>query len=273
MGRLKGSKNGRLTLVDLTCSECFTSYSVEPHRVSSSRYCSRACKHKGHSSNMKRPTERRCEECGKQFAATPKSPKRFCSFRCSMSYVHRVRKIYRVERGLGVCPMCNSEFQYLPQKPRLGRSSANQIYCSVACADSAKVLPPIEKTCPACAKPYLTKHKDQVFCSNACKCANLGSRRPASDIEILMRKALERSNLEFIEQMPVGYYSLDFALPERRIAIECDGEYWHSFPEARARDKRKDDFLASQGWKVIRFPGSVIKNDVMACLESIKEAA
>jgi len=53
-------------------------------------------------------------------------------------------------------------------------------------------------------------------------------------------------------QFPVGRYFLDFADPNRRIAVECDGKEWHD----RERDMERDAELRELGWTVYRVPGS-----------------
>ena len=35
------------------------------------------------------------------------------------------------------------------------------------------------------------------------------------------------------------------------MAVEFDGDYWHSLPEVAAKDVRKDAFLVGAGYKVV----------------------
>ena len=55
----------------------------------------------------------------------------------------------------------------------------------------------------------------------------------------------------FRRQAPIGNYIADFAWLSARIAIEVDGAT-HEREETRARDRRKDAFLRSQGFEVFR---------------------
>jgi very-short-patch-repair endonuclease len=57
--------------------------------------------------------------------------------------------------------------------------------------------------------------------------------------------------LDFYPQFPVAGYWLDFADPQKKIAIEMDGAEWHN-PE---RDTIRDEKLSLLGWKVFRIPG------------------
>jgi len=46
-------------------------------------------------------------------------------------------------------------------------------------------------------------------------------------------------------------YFLDIALPDKKVDIEIDGEAFHKNKE---RDQKRDDFLRSEGWNIIRIP-------------------
>jgi len=46
---------------------------------------------------------------------------------------------------------------------------------------------------------------------------------------------------------------LDIAIPDLKINVEYDGAYWHDMPKNQERDKKKDEFLRSIGWHVLRY--------------------
>ena len=46
-------------------------------------------------------------------------------------------------------------------------------------------------------------------------------------------------------------YRLDLAYPHARIAVEYDGEEFHTGPEARRRDRQRREWLRAQGWTVL----------------------
>ena len=52
----------------------------------------------------------------------------------------------------------------------------------------------------------------------------------------------------------VGIYSLDFAWVDKKKVIEIDGAQHQRFEEYKERDKRKDQFLIKEGWKILRIP-------------------
>ena len=113
-------------------------------------------------------------------------------------------------------------------------------------------------------------------------------------IEILLRKALwekgyrYRKNYDKIPGRP------DIAIPKYKIAIFCDGEFFHgkdwdvlrprlengNNPEYwikkiernRIRDKEKDAQLSYLGWTVIHFWGKDILKNTDECIKVIEEA-
>jgi very-short-patch-repair endonuclease len=54
-------------------------------------------------------------------------------------------------------------------------------------------------------------------------------------------------------QYPVGPYFLDFGNPIVKVAIECDGKEFH---QDKARDKKRDEYLFEQGYRVYRINGT-----------------
>lgn len=97
-------------------------------------------------------------------------------------------------------------------------------------------------------------------------------QRYETDIEVLMREALEKEQIEFCEQFPVrGKYSyqLDFAIPDLKIDIECDGKHWHK--KGNAHDRKRNWALRGFGWKVLRFTCDEIKDEPHNCIAKIKE--
>jgi len=95
--------------------------------------------------------------------------------------------------------------------------------------------------------------------------------RPTS-IERALRAALEAAGVSALPEYIVGPYAIDLALPEQRIAIEADGDYWHGRPQQRAVDARKDAALTAVGWRVLRFKGSEIEANVDRCVAAVLTA-
>ena len=102
------------------------------------------------------------------------------------------------------------------------------------------------------------------------------NRWDETNIEKMFREELENRGFvlgrDFAAQFPIkNSFILDFAFPKQKIAIECDGDFYHSKPEARKRDGFKTYILMKRGWKVFRFLGSEISNDVKSCVDTVCE--
>jgi hypothetical protein len=70
---------------------------------------------------------------------------------------------------------------------------------------------------------------------------------------LLSVPGLPRPQLQYRLVLPGGPVHVDAAWPEVRSAVEFDGAAFHSDPEARLRDLRRDAALAASGWVVLRF--------------------
>lgn len=111
---------------------------------------------------------------------------------------------------------------------------------------------------------HLRKPKPQPFIADPerIKCE--------SPIEFKLYDCLKERREYVRTQVPCGRYSIDIALPAYHIAIECDGKAYHSKPEQKAHDKRKDAYLHKNGWKVLRFSGSRINRDLKGVIARIE---
>lgn len=111
-----------------------------------------------------------------------------------------------------------------------------------------------------------------------------GSFKRESSIHIKMREFLRSLNLTFTEEYQVKYFSIDFAFVEQKIALEVDGDFFHSNPlfypngpETKiqernfGRDKVKDEFLNQNGWTVIRIWECEINSEVLDTFTSFIE--
>src|SRR5206468_4737418 len=54
------------------------------------------------------------------------------------------------------------------------------------------------------------------------------------------------NDFKFRRQYPCGIYSLDFYCTVAKLAVELDGG-GHGFPDQRARDEKRNQFLSRQG--------------------------
>jgi len=78
-------------------------------------------------------------------------------------------------------------------------------------------------------------------------------------------------------QVRCGQYRLDFGLvrhrfgrPAVKLAIEIDGWLYHSTPEQKERDRKRQEYCEARGWQFIRFTGSEVYRDPVGCVERCK---
>ncbi len=94
-----------------------------------------------------------------------------------------------------------------------------------------------------------------------------------------VEQQLERYEIAFIMQYPVDRYRLDIALffraldgQRHRIAIECDGKRFHTGATYEARDRDRDNYLASKGFQVWRYPGWLLHHSPGVAADEIQRA-
>lgn len=84
-----------------------------------------------------------------------------------------------------------------------------------------------------------------------------------------MANELDRRGIVYTREYSVSRYSIDFALVNIKIAVECDGRGWHYTPRQRAHDRRRDAFLAGLGWHVFRYGQNAIEQNVSLCVDNL----
>lgn len=94
-----------------------------------------------------------------------------------------------------------------------------------------------------------------------------------SPFEAEIATSLVAKGYHIVQQLPVGAYRIDMVAisGEKRIAIECDGERWHSGEEKIREDMERQSILERLGWRFIRIRGSEFyrgKNEAIARIVS-----
>lgn len=118
-------------------------------------------------------------------------------------------------------------------------------------------------------------------------------RSKDTEIEIALRKALWHRGYRYRKNVNNMPGRPDIVLPKYKIAIFCDGEFFHGkdweilkpkleksnnseywirkISKNRERDDAVNKRLLFEGWTVIRFWGKDIKNDLESCVQVIEE--
>ena len=113
-----------------------------------------------------------------------------------------------------------------------------------------------------------------------------------SDIELALRKELWNRGLRYRKNVTSIMGKPDIVFLRKKVAVFCDSEFWHGYnweerkkdfktnqsfwiPKIERnieRDKEVNEFLESEGWKVIRFWGRDIKKNCGNCVDEIELA-
>jgi very-short-patch-repair endonuclease len=76
---------------------------------------------------------------------------------------------------------------------------------------------------------------------------------------------------KFKRQVLIAPYIVDFLCAEARVIVELDG-IPHDNPEQRMHDERRDAFLRSQGFRVLRFSNDLMLGNGNLVLDSVRQA-
>lgn len=89
---------------------------------------------------------------------------------------------------------------------------------------------------------------------------------------------IERMIQDELSLRGYGYYKHfpiigqpDIAFPDKKIAIFCDGDYWHNRPKSKERDEHVTEELQKQGWLVLRYWEHEINANVEAAVDEIED--
>jgi len=123
--------------------------------------------------------------------------------------------------------------------------------------------PPIGSTDGVRVKGQLGKHRTRT--AEARDFARELRQKSTQTKKRLWRLLRDRrfADFKFRRQYPCGIYFLDFFCTQARLAVELDGGE-HGFPDQRARDEKRNQFLAVQGIKVLRFWNHQLRGELEA---------
>ncbi len=111
-------------------------------------------------------------------------------------------------------------------------------------------------------------------------------KRKETKPEKIVRELLEHANIRHIPQAPLGYYTVDFLIQDRKVVIQTDGDYWHANPKEygsgkglkplskRQKTQQRLDascnsYLRNQGYTVIRLWEYDLYNSLQECNDTI----
>lgn len=110
----------------------------------------------------------------------------------------------------------------------------------------------------------------------------LAERSPTRCESALYALMAQIFGADWERQYPLGFWTVDSAVPSLLLVVQADGDYWHgrnvrhrSHPAVknnRCNDRRCDNYCAKNGWTVLRLWESDLLNDHEWCAAAIREA-
>ncbi|MEK7526779.1 MAG: DUF559 domain-containing protein [Patescibacteria group bacterium] len=247
----------KINKIQLMCSGCGKEFEQFRWFKRKTNYCSTEC----YRSSTKLKEKRSCKVCAKEFWAKNfhviKGFGIYCSRECQFKdYPKRIRKN---------CEFCGKFFSVQPSIQN------KRNHCNKKCFDDS-MRDYVTCNCRNCHVDFeiprweLNRGRG-TFCKYKCFIEFQGE----TYIEGKVRKILEKMKVEFIQEAKFNRFRIDFLVG--KVAIECDGEYWHQSEYAKDRDSRKDKLLASLGYKIVRLAGKKINNSSENTLQKLIEKA
>ncbi len=197
------------------------------------------------------------------------------------SYDEAIYMILENKKHLPKCPVCGKILLF--KKGRSQFNSRFMKYCSIECQSIGRRTKTINKikkltgfnieltndnqykfinVCDIHKEFILTYDQFHNRCSSTrymysvlCPICN-PERNPQTSIETIMKDILDKLNIEYIQhdRKLIGPKELDFYLNNYKIAIECNGTYWHSLQK---KDKdyhiNKFNICRDKGIQLISF--------------------
>lgn len=245
--------------VELICEICGKSVMLPPSIIAQGR---RRCSANCMAAAYTQPTEYTCLGCGKTAVASPNvaAKRKYCSLECQ-----RANKKARI-----ACEVCGKERPVTPTHLKQGAR-----FCSWECARQALNAPRPVVTCEQCGKechvPPSRVRQGMRFCSHSCRSIYTVLHMPFRNttIELILYQTLESLGVTFLRQHPLpdAHTIPDAYIPEGRIALYADGDYWHALPKNAARDRRQNKRLAELGYVVKRFSEADLRRDPVTLIQ------
>ncbi len=81
-------------------------------------------------------------------------------------------------------------------------------------------------------------------------------------------RANQVEGLRFRRQHPIGSYIVDFVCLEKLLIVEVDGGH-HAEPEQIEHDRRRDHWLSTEGYRVVRIPSIDVFQNIDGVMDGI----
>ncbi|MDP2217184.1 MAG: S8 family serine peptidase [Methanolobus sp.] len=230
---------------EIICEVCGNKRYVTPAHFKTAKYCSRRCRYKAQMGKPFSP----CTQFKSEDVLGEKNP--FYGKHHTKDAIAKIKAAKGMVMEERVCPVCLDIFT-VPKRLK-------RVYCSRKCSYDDKrrsgfFITLYKKGWEKLEKEYGSDwHK--IISAKGLK--TLQSREKRTIIETLLEAILKELNIKYTSQylIDLGDYATvaDFAIPDLKIAIYADGDYWHNKPKVRGRDAYINKRLRELGWKVLRY--------------------
>lgn len=255
--------------------------------------------------------ERTCPICGDVYEADTNRLKHGRQTTCSRSCSYELRgRKQRKERVTLTCSTCGKEFERLPSKIK---SKHEGVYCSRSCHYKGRTLgytkrivdggydvsPEGREAQREAAKKARktrlekgnyghTEATKEKLRAKTAEAIAAGKFDRVSEIEDVVAEEMSALGIDFVRQKGLrsaetGRYvaCLDFFIPDKKVAVEVNGTFWHADPrfydrsdltsaQERTLDRysRKESILEARGINLIEVWEHDIKEDPQEAVEN-----
>lgn len=225
-----------------------------------------------------------CEQCHKSFSPRSNFQQRCddcCTYTCE--WCGRVF-VSRRKRKIRFCSLaCTNAWQDTPQARDAGRvrtidkrGSGKVLRCAT-CGESFYVGGwRLRNRVPKyCCRAHRNYHADMKGINRVLR---FPARNGLNTLELAGHAILEQSGFPYAEQQVIGgRFVVDALLPDHRIIVQWDGDFWHGNPSVYTalspiqvvnvrRDKQCDAYAKQCGYTVLRFWESDVHSDPASVL-------
>jgi very-short-patch-repair endonuclease len=271
----------RETRVKVMCQFCGKEFEVLYSKVRKGfgRFCSRECA----SLYRRKRVKKICQGCGKEFEVWQSMENaKFCSYECYKLYGRKRGKSIKVK----ICSGCGQKFEVEKWLVKKGFGK----FCSMECYLEYLRSEEGKKHCSEISRRLWQdpeyRRKVSIGVKNCWQDPEYKERvvRSWTEAVQLMPNGLERAFCDLLQsyflkewkyvgdgKIFIAGFVPDFIHKEEKWIIEVNGDYWHSFPDAVERDKKKRETYEKYGYKVLEVWESEFRSDLMGVVNKIIE--
>lgn len=197
-----------------------------------------------------------CKYCGREVKTYKSRKTKYCSTECC----YRDREKQHIKE----CKRCKKLFHYKDKKQQFCSKECVWEYQKTLVGELSPKYNHTNKQCEVCGKTFSVKQSkanSQRFCSKECvevwyreyKNTLIKKKEQAEVViksltdgvikksmtkpHIEINKALDELGVLYENEYNITYYSVDIYLPESGLMIEVMGDYWHSNPTTKYKNK------------------------------------